>query len=291
MPSANGTSGARVRVLEWARCQGRPRLSPRLSYGLNPFAKFEIYVDTMANTKKVALITGANKGLGFEMARQLGQAGVKVVLAARDPQKGRAAAQKLEHEGQDVEFLKLEVTDKNDQLAASRYLEEKFGRLDILINNAGIAEDVMGSGKVSTTTEDAIRRTFETNFFAPVALTQVLLPLLKKSDAGRIVNMSSILGSQTLHADLKSPIYDFKSLAYDASKAALNSFTIHLAHELKDTKVKVNSAHPGWVKTDLGTDAAPMEIPEGAKTGVELALLGEDGPTGGFFHLGKTLPW
>lgn len=281
MPGANGTSTARVRALEWAR----------LSYGLNPFAKFEIYVDTMANTKKVALITGANKGLGFEMARQLGQAGVKVVLAARDPQKGGAAAQKLEHEGLDVEFLKLEVTDKNDHLAASRYLEEKFGRLDILINNAGIAADVMGSGKVSTTTEDAIRRTFETNFFAPVALTQVLLPLLKNSDAGRIVNMSSILGSQTLHADLKSPIYDFKSLAYDASKAALNSFTIHLAHELKDTKVKVNSAHPGWVKTDLGTDAAPMEIPEGAKTGVELALLGEDGPTGGFFHLGKTLPW
>ena len=281
MPGANGTSTARVRALEWAR----------LSYGLNPFAKFEIYVDTMANTKKVALITGANKGLGFEMARQLGQAGVKVVLAARDPQKGGAAAQKLEHEGLDVEFLKLEVTDKNDHLAASRYLEEKFGRLDILINNAGIAADVMGSGKVSTTTEDAIRRTFETNFFAPVALTQVLLPLLKNSDAGRIVNMSSILGSQTLHADLKSPIYDFKSLAYDASKAALNSLTIHLAHELKDTKVKVNSAHPGWVKTDLGTDAAPMEIPEGAKTGVELALLGEDGPTGGFFHLGKTLPW
>jgi NAD(P)-dependent dehydrogenase (short-subunit alcohol dehydrogenase family) len=245
----------------------------------------------MANTKKVALITGANKGLGFEMARQLGQADVKVVLAARNPQKGGAAAQKLEREGLDVEFLKLEVTDKNDHLAASRYLEEKFGRLDILINNAGIAADVMGGGKVSTTTEDAIRRTFETNFFAPVALTQVLLPLLKKSDEGRIVNMSSILGSQTLHADMKSPIYDFKSLAYDASKAALNSFTIHLAHELKDTKVKVNSAHPGWVKTDLGTDAAPMEIPEGAKTGVQLALLGEDGPTGGFFHLGKTLPW
>jgi len=136
-----------------------------------------------------------------------------------------------------------------------------------------------------------IHRTFETNFFAPVELTRVLLPLLKKSTAGRIVNMSSILGSQTLHADPKSPIYDFKSLSYDASKAALNSFTIHLAHELKDTNIKVNSAHPGWVKTDMGTDAAPMEIPEGAKTGVELALLGDNGPTGGFIHLGQTLPW
>jgi NAD(P)-dependent dehydrogenase (short-subunit alcohol dehydrogenase family) len=144
---------------------------------------------------------------------------------------------------------------------------------------------------VSTTSEDVIHRTFETNFFAPVALTRVLLPLLKRSDAGRIVNMSSILGSQTLHADPASPIYDFKSLSYDSSKAALNSFTIHLAHELKDTKIKVNSAHPGWVKTDMGTDAAPMQIPEGGKTGVELALLDENGPTGGFFHLGQRLPW
>jgi NAD(P)-dependent dehydrogenase (short-subunit alcohol dehydrogenase family) len=245
----------------------------------------------MANAKKIALITGANKGLGFEMARQLGQAGVKVLLAARDPNKGEAAAEKLRGEGLDAQFLKLDVTNKSDHTAASAFLEKNFGRLDILINNAGISAEGMGGGKVSTTTEDTIHRTFETNFFAPLALTQVLLPLLKKSDAGRIVNMSSILGSQTLHADPKSPIYDFKSLSYDASKAALNSFTIHLAHELKATKIKVNSAHPGWVKTDMGTDAAPMEIPEGGKTGVELALLGEDGPTGGFFHLGKTLPW
>jgi NAD(P)-dependent dehydrogenase (short-subunit alcohol dehydrogenase family) len=245
----------------------------------------------MANAKKIALVTGANKGLGFEMARQLGQAGVTVILAARDRQKGEAAAAKLRGEGLDAQFLKLDVTDKRDRAAASAFLEQTFGRLDILINNAGISLDGLGGGKVATTTEDAIHRTFDTNFFAPVALTQALLPLLKKSDAGRIVNMSSILGSQALHADPKSPIYDFKSLSYDASKTALNSFTIHLAHELKDTKIKVNSAHPGWVKTDMGTDAAPMELPEGAKTGVELALLGDDGPSGGFFHLGQTLPW
>ena len=245
----------------------------------------------MATAKKIALITGANKGLGFEMARQLGQAGVTVLLAARDSEMGEAAAAKLRDEGLDARFLKLDVTDKKDRKAASASVEEKFGRLDILINNAGISAEALGGGKVSTTTEDAIHGTFETNFFAPVALTQALLPLLKKSDAGRIVNMSSILGSQTLQADPKSPIYDFKSLSYDASKAALNSFTIHLAHELKDTKIKVNSAHPGWVKTDMGTDAAPMEIPEGAKTGVALALLGGDGPSGGFFHLGRTLPW
>ena len=245
----------------------------------------------MANAKKVALITGANKGLGFEMARQLGQAVVTVVLAARDPQKGEAAAGKLRGEGLDVQFLKLDVTNPADYRAAGAFLEEKFGRLDILINNAGISPEALGSGKVSTTTAEVIHKTFETNFFAPLALTQAVLPLLSKSDAGRIVNMSSILGSQALHSNPQSPIYNFKSLSYDASKAALNSFTIHLAYELQGTKIKVNSAHPGWVKTDMGTDAAPMEIPEGGKTGVALALLGEDGPTGGFFHLGKPLPW
>ena len=243
----------------------------------------------MANTKKIALITGANKGLGFEMARQLGQAGVTVVMAARDQQKGEAAAGLLRDQGLDALFLKLDVTSHEDHVKAAAFLEDNFGRLDILINNAGIA--VKGAGTPSATTAEVLHETFETNFLAPVALTQILLPLLRKSEAGRIVNMSSILGSQTLHADPKSSIYNFKALAYDASKTALNSFTIHLAHELKDTKIKVNSAHPGWVKTDMGTNSAPMEIPEGGKTGVELALLGEDGPSGGFFHLGQTLPW
>jgi NAD(P)-dependent dehydrogenase (short-subunit alcohol dehydrogenase family) len=257
---------------------------------LNPFAGVAIYLH-MATAKKIALITGANKGLGFEMARQLAQAGVTVVLAARDAGKGQAAAKKLQNDGLDVEFLKLDVTKKGDHTAAAEYVGKKFGHLDILINNAGISGGEIGAGKASTTTPEVLQEVFDTNLFAPVALTQALLPLLKKSAAGRIVNMSSILGSQALHADPKSPIYSFKSLAYDASKAALNSFTIHLAYELKDTKIKVNSAHPGWVKTDMGTDAAPMEIPEGGKTGVELALLGEDGPTGGFFHLGKPLPW
>jgi NAD(P)-dependent dehydrogenase (short-subunit alcohol dehydrogenase family) len=245
----------------------------------------------MANTKKVALITGANKGLGFEMARQLGQADVTVILATRDPQKGEAAAQALRKEGIDARSLKLDVTDRKDHAAVANFLEQNFGRLDILINNAGIALDAFGGGMPSATTDEVIQATFATNLFAPVALTRTLLPLLKKSDAARIVNMSSILGSLTLHSDPSSPIYDFKSLSYDASKSALNSFTIHLAYELRGTKIKVNSAHPGWVKTDMGTDAAPMEIPEGAKTGVALALLGEDGPTGGYFHLGKPLPW
>jgi NAD(P)-dependent dehydrogenase (short-subunit alcohol dehydrogenase family) len=245
----------------------------------------------MAKAGKTALVTGANKGLGFEMARQLGKAGVTVVLGARDPQKGEAAAAKLRDEGVDARFLKLDVTKQEDHAAAAAYLNKEFGRLDILINNAGITVEGLGAGQPSETTQGALKETFETNYFAPIALTQALLPLLRKSEAGRIVNMSSILGSQTLHADPASPIYGFKALAYDSSKAALNSFTIHLAYELRDTKIKVNSAHPGWVKTDMGTDAAPMEIPEGGKTGVELALLGEDGPTGGYFHLGKPLPW
>ncbi|MBV8841597.1 MAG: SDR family oxidoreductase [Bryobacterales bacterium] len=245
----------------------------------------------MANEKKVALITGANKGLGLEMARQLGQAGLTVVVGARDPQKGEAAAEALRKQGIDARFLKLDVTNRHDHAAAARFVEQNFGRLDILINNAGIALDGFNSGAPSTTTDEVIQQTFDTNFFAPVALTRTLLPLLKKSEAARIVNMSSILGSLTLHSDPSSPIYDFKHLSYDTSKAALNLFTIQLAYELKDTKIKVNSAHPGWVKTDMGTNAAPMEIPEGGKTGVFLALLGEDGPTGGFFHLGKRVPW
>ena len=245
----------------------------------------------MADQKKVALITGANKGLGYEMASQLAKSGVTVVLAARDKAKGEAATEKLKKEGLDVRFLKLDVTNKKDYAEAAAYLEKNFGKLDILINNAGISADGLAGTSASATTEQSLQDTFATNFFAPIALTRALLPLLRKSEAGRIVNMSSILGSQTLHADPNSPIYNFKSLSYDASKAALNSFTIHLAHELKDTKIKVNSAHPGWVKTDMGTDAAPMELPEGGKTGVALALLDESGPTGGFFHLGQPLPW
>lgn len=242
--------------------------------------------------KPVALITGANKGLGLEMSRQLGEKGVTVIMTARDAAKGEEAAAKLKALGYDTLSLKLDVTDQRDYPGLVQFIEEKFGHLDILINNAGIwLEDMTDPHGTSKVSSDILHKTFETNFFAPFALTQALLPLIRKSAAGRIVNMSSILGSLTLHSDPNSPIYNSKVVAYDASKAALNSFTVHLAYALKDTKIKVNSAHPGWVKTDMGTDAAPMEIPEGGKTGVELALLPEDGPTGGYFHLGQALPW
>ena len=136
-----------------------------------------------------------------------------------------------------------------------------------------------------------LRDTFEANFFAQVAMTQTLLPLIRLSPAGRIVNLSSILGSLTLQSTPGSPIYDFKNFAYDASKTALNALTIHLAYELRETPIKVNSAHPGWVKTEMGGSEALMEITDGAKTSVELALLGHDGPNGRYIHLGQELPW
>ena len=165
----------------------------------------------------------------------------------------------------------------------------------ILINNAGVASGAFsGPTQVdlaSSIPEAELRRIFETNFFSVVALTQTLLPLLEKSAAGRIVNLASILGSLTLHAQPGSPIYDSKTFAYDASKTAVNALTIHLAYELRGTRIKVNSAHPGWVKTEMGGPDAMMDIEEGARTSVQLALLPDDGPSGGFFHLGKPLPW
>ncbi len=251
----------------------------------------------MAAQDKVAFITGANKGIGLETARGLGQLGITVVIGSRDEANGRAAAEKLRSEGiAKVESVRFDVTRPEDHQAIARHLQGRYGKLDILVNNAGVLLDEVeiekgGSNTTSTVTSEVLRKTFETNFFAVVALTQALLPLIQKAPAGRIVNLSSILGSLTLHSDPKSPIYAMKGFAYDASKTALNAFTVHLAHELKDTPIKVNSAHPGWVKTDMGGSAAPMEVAEGGKTSVQLATLAGDGPTGGYFHLGETLPW
>ena len=245
----------------------------------------------MTQDKKVALVTGANRGIGFETAKKLGEEGITVVVGARTLQSAEETASKLKSQGIDAYGIQLEVTSAADRAAAAKFLEEKFGKLDILINNAGVGSSTGFANVTSQVTDEELQRIFSTNLFAVVSITRELLPLLKKSEAGRIVNLSSILGSLTLHADPNSPIADFKSFAYDGSKSALNAYTIHLAHELKDTKIKVNSAHPGWVKTEMGTDAAPMEIPDGAKTSVALALLGADGPSGRFIHLGQELPW
>lgn len=243
--------------------------------------------------EKLALISGANKGLGLETARQLGRLGCTVLLGSRDPEKGRAAAEALRKEGINATAVKLDVTSQSDIDALAQLVDEQFGGvLDVLVNNAGVM--IEKSWTVNTTSEvklDDLRATFEANLFAPVALTKALLPALKKSEAGRIVNVSSILGSVSLQAAPGSPTYSTKLFAYNASKAALNMYTIHLAHELRGTKIKVNSAHPGWVKTDLGGDAAPLNVAQGAKTIVQLATLSDAGPTGGYFHEGQPIPW
>ena len=242
--------------------------------------------------KMVALISGANKGIGFETARQLGKLGYTVLLGSRDALKGEVAARQLRHEGLDARVVKLDVTRQGDIDAAVKLIEKDFGKLDVLVNNAGVMnEKGWTQNTTSETRLENLRATFEANVFAVVALTTALLPILRKAPAARIVNVSSILGSVSLQATPGSPTYTTKLFAYNASKAALNMFTIHLAHELRKTKIKVNSAHPGWVKTDLGGTGAPMSPVDGAKTEVQLATLPEDGPTGGFFHEGQAIAW
>ncbi|MEO6015684.1 MAG: SDR family oxidoreductase [Polaromonas sp.] len=251
-------------------------------------------MSTPLNTQ-IAFITGGNRGLGFETAKQLGKLGILPVIGVRSEQAGIDAVARLKADGVTAESIVFDATNPADRARAVDFFQTRAGRLDILVNNAGVfLEGEPGVNHpyvTSTVPEKVLRDTMETNFFAPVALTQALLPLLKKAPAGRIVNLASILGSLTLHSDPTSPIYEMKSLAYDTSKAALNSFTVQLAYELKDSSVKVNSAHPGWVHTDMGGAAAPMNVEDGAKTSVRLATLPADGPNGGFFHMGDALPW
>ena len=235
----------------------------------------------------ISLVTGANKGIGLETAKQLAALGHHVILAARDPAKAAEAAHTL---GGRVEPLALDVTDDASIAAAVTAVQQKHGRLDVLVNNAGVLLDA-GDRKPSEQTLATWRQTFDTNVFGLVAVTQAFLPLLKQSAGARIVNLSSILGSNTLHQQKDSGIYDYKVPAYNVSKSAVNAWTVHLAHELKDTPHKVNAAHPGHVQTDMGGASAPMAIPDGAKTSVQLATLPADGPNGGYFHLGETLPW
>jgi NAD(P)-dependent dehydrogenase (short-subunit alcohol dehydrogenase family) len=240
--------------------------------------------------KRIILITGANKGIGLETARQLGQQGHTVLVGARDAARGQEAVDKLVRDGIDAHLVQLDVTDADSIARAARSIGERFGRLDTLINNAGISSEERDS-KPSQVPLTAWRTTYEVNLFAVVAVTQAMLPLIKKSPAGRIVNVSSILGSLTLHSDPASQIYSSLRVAYNSSKSALNQYTVHLAVELKDTPIKVNAAHPGWVKTDLGGSEAPLEVSDGAKTSVWLATLPADGPSGGYFFMRDSLPW
>ncbi len=237
---------------------------------------------------KVALITGANKGIGLEIARQLGRQGMTVLIGARDEGRGQEAAEKLRADDVDARSIQLDVTSQETIDRAARHIEKEFGRLDVLVNNAGIfIDDAPPSGL----NMDALRRTYETNFFGPIAVTQAMLPLLRRSPAGRIVNMSSGLGSLTQISDPGWGFSHLNLLAYNSSKTALNAATIEFAKELRGTLVKVNSADPGYTATDMNNHQGPRSVEQGARVAVRLATLPEDGPTGGFFDENGALPW
>jgi NAD(P)-dependent dehydrogenase (short-subunit alcohol dehydrogenase family) len=244
----------------------------------------------------VALVTGANRGIGRATAQQLSEAGFTVVVGARSIAEAQEAAQEIaSFTGADVLPVKLDITRATDRSSVAAFIKEHFDRLDVLVNNAAIGvPEGMGSvmqAVTADTTLEELREVFETNLFATVALTHDLLPLLRKSDAGRIVNVSSQIGSLQLHARKDPAVAYTKRFSHNASKAALNLFTILLAEELEGTRIKVNSVHPGWVKTRLGTDAAPLDTAAGAATSVKAALLRSDGPSGQFFHGDDQVPW
>ena len=246
----------------------------------------------MATDNKVAFITGGNRGIGFETAKHLGELGIEIVIGVRDLNKGVDAVGELEALGITARAIHYDANQPDATDSVYAYFDKHFGKLDILVNNAGVAiEQLMGGNNSSSLPGDVLQQTFQTNLFSVVTLTQKLLPLVKKAPAGRIVNLSSILGSLTLHSMENSPIAPAKAFAYNASKTALNAYTIHLADELRGTNIKVNSAHPGWVKTELGGPHAPMEIADSYKTSVYLATLDSSGPSGGFFHEREALPW
>lgn len=244
----------------------------------------------MQTTAQIALVTGANKGLGFEISRKLAQRGIQVLMGARDVSRGTEAAKTLVAEGLNVSFVQLNVTDRATIQLAAEEIERQFGKLDILINNAGISGG-WGEQLPSQISLETVRNVFEVNFFGQIAVTQAFLPLLKQSASGRIVNMTSGLGSLSQNSDPNYQYYGFNVLGYNASKAALNMLTICLAKELQETKIKVNSADPGWCKTDLGTEAAPNTPGQGAETPVWLATLPDDGSTGSCFNELAPNPW
>ncbi|WP_213989953.1 SDR family oxidoreductase [Sodalis sp. dw_96] len=245
---------------------------------------------------RIALVTGGARGVGLEICRQLAVLGAEVIIAARDGAQADATANELQSRGYRAIGLQLDVTAEKDREAVFAFLSDRYGLLDILINNAGVWLDSANAATPpdlppSRAAEKSVRSTFEVNFFAPIFLTQRLLPLLRRSPAGRIVNVSSIRGSLTHLSDPASPVYPIKALAYDTSKAALNAFTILLAEELRDSPIKVNAIHPGWVRTAMGSEHADLSLEEGARTAIRYATLAEDGPTGGFFYQGQRLPW
>jgi NAD(P)-dependent dehydrogenase (short-subunit alcohol dehydrogenase family) len=236
----------------------------------------------------IALISGANKGIGYEIARGLGAKKIRVLVGARDEARGLTAASKLKAEGVDARFVKLDVTDHETIRNAAAWIEKQFGRLDILVNNAGVAE---WGFKPSDIDLAKVREVYETNFFGPVALIQGMLPLLRKSEHGRVVNVSSSLGSLTLSSDPSSPFADFLALGYNTSKSALNAMTVQFAKELKDTPIKVNAICPGYCATDINGNSGPRTAAQGAVAAIQYATIGADGPTGGYFNDQGRVPW
>jgi NAD(P)-dependent dehydrogenase (short-subunit alcohol dehydrogenase family) len=241
-----------------------------------------------SSSKKIALVTGANKGIGFEIARQIGRSGATVLLGARNKLAGEKAAAMLAGEGLAAHFIAIDVADR-DSVSAAAAITNEFGRLDILVNNAGISAP--DDGCPSTASLDAIERVLRTNFLGAVAVTQAMLPLLRKAPAARIVNVSSGLGSLTQNGDPAYSSAATKLIGYSASKVALNMFTVQLAYELRDTAMKVNSADPGYTATDLNGHRGPQTIPEGAAEAIRLALLPDDGPTGTYSDSKGIVPW
>lgn len=244
---------------------------------------------------KTALVTGANKSIGFEIAKQLTQQGYYVYMGSRSTEKGEEAVAKLKAEGlTNIEVLKLDVTDKTSITEAESILSQKLASLDVLVNNAGISGSF--PQEASSVDVSTIREVFDTNFFGVIEVTQSFLPLLKKSSAPVIVNVTSGLGSLTLHSDPDWKYYPVKSAAYGTSKTALNAYTVVLAYELRDSNFKVNVVDPGYTATDFNHNQGPLKVEDSAAFIVKYATLGTDGPTGKFFshdynEEGNECPW
>jgi NAD(P)-dependent dehydrogenase (short-subunit alcohol dehydrogenase family) len=241
------------------------------------------------SSKKIALVTGANKGIGFEVARQIGRTGATVLVGARDKSAGEKGVEVLAGEGLTARFIAIDVTDRNSIAAAAATITADFGRLDILVNNAGILDPA--DGLPSTASLDAVEHVLRTNFLGAVAVTQAMLPLLREAQAARIVNVSSGLGSLTQNGDPGYSYAAVKHIGYSASKAALNMLTVQLAYELRDTAIKVNSADPGYTATGLNGHRGHQTIPEGAAETIRLALLPDEGPSGGYSDSKGAVPW
>lgn len=237
---------------------------------------------------KTVLITGANKGIGFETAKQMAQLGYFVYLGSRDKMKGLDALNKLKNSGiSNVELIEIDVTNISSIKKAKQELENQIDVLDVLINNAGIAGAMPQN--ISEGNIENLRNVFEINFFGAVQTTQQLIDLLKKSNNPIIVNVSSELGSLTIHNSRQNPNFEIYD-AYSCSKTALNAFTVLLANEFINTNFKINSVSPGYTATDLNQYKGTQTVEQGAKFIVKYATLGIDGPTGGFFKEAD-LPW